>query len=292
MSTSGVVPEADMQRFRNRTVGRRIKEQTFTQYRSWIQRFELWRPTSHPDLGTVIDFDSFLQDPGRTDYPWENLRGRPSPDQYAHSTRILAISAIKLWLRLQYDERIEDEPQNIASGEPEPFEPHYLSHRDVEQVFHAAGHSCNAHGCEAAVRLTYDAVLRASELALITRDDVDFKNGVVDVTATKGSHDSKIQVEDSTLQALREAAQEGESGALFENTYGRRWKANAWATHFRRKHHPAGAHSFGRHTPIVHMMNSGTSFGDVYRRARHRHPDMTARYARFVGTDVPDWAGE
>lgn len=292
MGTAEVVPQGDMDRFRQRTVGRRIKEQTFTQYRSWIERFELWRPTAQPDLGTVIDFDSFLQDPGRTDYPWENIRGRPSPDQYAHSTRILAISAIKLWLRLQYDHRIEDEPQNIASGEPEPFEPHYLSENDVRNVFHDAGDACDAHGCEAAVRLTYDAVLRASELALITRDDIDFENGVVDVTATKGSHDSKIHVDQPTIDALWDAVENGDSDAVFENTYGRQWKANSWATHFRRKHHPAGAHSFGRHTPIVHMMNRGEPFGDVYRRARHRHPDMTARYARFVGTEVPDWAGE
>lgn len=281
-----------MDKFRSRTVGRRISEATFGQYSTWIERFEWWRSEPTPDLGTIIDFDSYLQDPGRTDYPWENIRGRPAPDEYAHSTRILAISALKLWLRLQYDVRVEEEPQNIAAGEPAPFEPHYLSKNDVQDVFREASTACDAAGCEAACRVTYDAILRASELSLLSPGDIDWENGIVDVTATKGSHDSKIEVENDTMEALWDAYNETSGERLFENSYGRSWKANSWATHFRRDHHEAGAHSFGRHSPIVHMMNGGDDFGEVYRRARHRHPDMTARYARFVGTSVPDWAGD
>ena len=291
MSAEPVSP-GDIDQFRQRVVGRRIAESTANQYQTWIERFEMWRPGGSPDLGMLIDFDTLLADDGRTDYPWEQTRGPAPPNEYAHSSRKLVMSALKLWLRLQYGVDIIEQPQNIVSGEPEPFDPHYLSHDDIQRAYDAAHGACDCIGCEAAMRLTYDAILRASELVLLSPRDIDLDAGTVDVTATKGSLNASIGLADSTVRALRRHLQSDAwtDDSLFLNTYGRGWSANAWAMHFRRKHHEAGAHSFGRHSPIVHRLQSDEfDFGDVYRRARHVSPSMTARYARVVDADIPDW---
>ncbi len=51
-----------------------------------------------------------------------------------------------------------------------------------------------------------------------------------------------------------------------------------------------GFHVFARHSPITHRLEAGESFGDVYRRSRHRHPNMTARYSQLVGVESPDFS--
>lgn len=284
-----------MEQFRKRVVGRAINEDTFRAYRLWIERFEMWHDSNNaPTLRDLEDFDTMLADPTMTSYLWENKVGRPAPNSYSYSSRVQAISAVKLWVRRRYDYELPEQPQDIAMGEEEPFNPTYLTSAQVSDVIESAPTSCNCPGCRAALALSYDAILRASELTLLSVSDVDMGSGVVSVTAKKGSRDSDLSVSDRTMEYIEQYldVSDHESGPLFRNTYGNAWNAGSWATHVGRNHVDAGSHSWGRHTPILHMFQAGRGFGDVYRRARHVDPSTTARYARYVGTDIPDWAGD
>lgn len=296
------VAQEDMETFRDRTLGRRLGEDTFRQYEMWIRRFEMWLGEEEPTLGTLIDFDAHLADEDRPDYLWENETGRPAPQSYSYSSRTLALSALKLWLRLHYDEDVGEEVQHIVSGEPDDFDPKYISRDDVDEVLAAASEDCNVDGCYAALKVSYDAILRAKEFTRIRREDIDFDNGTLYVRAVKGSRNSELSLQSDTLDALKEHVDAYPDREYpFWNSYDRKWKPGAWSTHFLRQHHEVGSHSWGRHTPIVHRLSNPDEFedmeadegvfGQVYRRARHQNPGQTADYARLVGGEVPDWAG-
>lgn len=286
-----IAPE-DMDRFRERVVGRSIGEDTFTAYKLWIERFEEWFAGDEPSLRDLEDFDTLLEDPSQTAYPWSNDVGRPAPRSYSYSSRNQAVSAIKKWVRRQYNVDIPEQPGDIVRGEEDPFTPTYLSRERVREVIEDADHACNCDGCAAALALSYDAVLRASELVILSVTDVDFETRDVAVTATKKSRDSTIRVSEETLDLVSEylAGADHSSGRLFRNTYGNAWNKGSWTTHVLRHHVEEGSHAFGRHTPILHQLEAGVEFGDVYRRARHKNPATTARYARYVDVDVPSWA--
>lgn len=287
---SGSIDER-VQQYRSRVVPRRIKEETADHYERWIRRFEAFTAdVEEPTLGHVEDFDSLLFDEGRNDYPWTQGNGKAPPDSYAYQTRTLALSAVKSWLRREYGVDIIEQPQTIALGEPSDFSPTYLTMEEVQQTIAEADDACLNMGCEAALRLSYDAILRASELVQVRREDIDFEDGSIYVRATKGSRQSEVGLQQSTLDALREYIElTGREGHLFLNSRGEPYTANAWTSHFLTCHHDAGSHAFGRHSPIYHLLEQGEPFGDVYRRARHRNPDVTASYARKVGANVPDW---
>ena len=295
--TGGLVSSVDQEakeRFRQRVVGRSIGEDTFTAYWLWIDRFEAWHDGSEPSLRDLEDFDTMLEDPTQSKYPWDNAVGRPAPSSYSYSSRNQAISAIKKWVRRHYDVNIPEQPGDIVRGEEDSFSPTYLSRERVRDIIESAGSDCSCDGCEAALALSYDAVLRASELVKVEVGDVDFNTRDVDVRATKGSRDSQIRVSEDTISAIRDyySGADHSSGRLFRNTYGDPWNKGSWATHVSRSHVEEGSHAFGRHTPILHQLEAGVGFGDVYRRARHKNPATTARYARHVDVDVPSWAGE
>lgn len=292
--TNSPVSSEDMDRFRDRVVGRSISEDTFTAYKLWIERFETWFTGDKPSLRDLEDFDTMLEDPGQRNYPWENAVGRPAPHSYSYSSRNQAISAIKKWARRQYDVDIPEQPGDIVRGGEDQFSPTYLSRERVRDIIEGAGSACSCDGCEAALALSYDAVLRASELVLLNVHDIDLESGDVSVTATKKSRDSVVSVSEDTLLRVREYLQSADhsSGSLFRNSYGGSWNKGSWSTHVLRHHVEEGSHAFGRHTPILHQLEAGVPFGEVYRRARHKNPATTARYARYVDIDVPSWAGE
>lgn len=292
--------QVDLDAFRNRVVGRSITEQTFRQYRIWIRRYETWKTAEDPTASQLIDFDTLLKDGTITDYPWVNGKGRPAPDEYAYRSRQQALSAIKIWARYTYDTEITTKVQNLVAGEPEPFDPPYLSLNDVEKTIQNANDDCPVRGCQAALAVTYDAILRAAEFVTIRRGDLDLDNGTLRVRAVKGSEPATLQLEDRTVNLLEQHIRDTNPGSkVFKNTYGNGWKASSWASHFRNKHHEAGAHSFGRHSPIMHRLQypkefydldgDADVFGRTYQRARHSHPQMTSRYAKLVGVDIPDW---
>jgi integrase len=285
------ITEEEKFEFKERVVGRSISEDTFDAYWLWIKRFERWTD-AEPSLPILEDFDSFLDSERRTDYPWTNATGRPAPDSYSHSSRTQAISALVMWARRQYGINVPEQPDDIVRGEPEPFSPTYLTREDVSETMEAAADGCNCYGCRAALAVSYDAILRASELVILSVDDLSLESQELAVTAKKGSRDSTLTLGDRTADILRDYLdnRESDSDRLFTNTYGGDWTKQAWSDHFRLQHHEAGSHSWGRHTPILHMLQSGSSFGDVYRRARHQNPSTTAKYARYVDAEVPSWA--
>lgn len=288
------VPEADMDQFRDRVVGRSIGEDTFTAYKLWIERFEEWFRGDEPSIRDLEDFDTLLHDPHKSTYPWTNTSGRPAPESYSWSSRNQAISAIKKWVRRQYGVDIPEQPGDIVLGEEESFQPTYLSRERVTEIVEGADEACNCDGCAAALAVSYDAVLRASELVQLSVSDYSPETGELAVTATKGSRDSTIKLGEETVERLNGYLRSAPhaSGRLFRNTYGDSWNKGSWSTHVIRHHADEGSHAFGRHTPILHQLEAGVSFGDVYRRARHKNPATTARYARYVDVDVPSWAGE
>jgi len=285
------ITEEEKFEFKERVVGRSISEDTFDAYWLWIKRFERWTD-AEPSLPILEDFDSFLDSERRTDYPWTNATGRPAPDSYSHSSRTQAISALVMWARRQYGINVPEQPDDIVRGEPEPFSPTYLTREDVSETMEAAADDCNCYGCRAALAVSYDAILRASELVILSVDDLSLESQELAVTAKKGSRDSTLTLGDRTADILRDYLdnRDSDSDRLFTNTYGGDWTKQAWSDHFRLQHHEAGSHSWGRHTPILHMFQSGSAFGDVYRRARHKSPSTTARYARYVDADIPQWA--
>lgn len=292
--------------FEERVVGRAISERTFTDYEKWIRRFEAWREmvgAASPDIAELEDFDNFLADESRTEYPWDNGTGQTPPPSYAYRSRVNAASATKLWIRREYGTRIPETPDAICLGEPEPFDPTYLEPERVAERIRSADHDCDIDGCSAALRVSYDAILRASELVRVRREDIDFGAATLYVQATKGSQNAEVGLDHRTVDALREYVdQHPGRDRLFVNSYGRAWKPSAWSTHVWRAHTEAGSHALGRHSPIMHRMEGANpsfmddtfedeDFGSVYRRARHTNPSMTVRYARVVGVDVPEWAG-
>jgi integrase len=297
------VQNQHVEAFRNRVVGRRIKENTYNVYEPWVKRYEMWRSGGEPTLGGLIDFDSMLADAERSEYPWEYTTGRKQPDGYAYRTRVVALSAAKLWSRVHYDARIEEEVQHIAEGEPAPFDPPYLSRDDVARVLASAEENCNNPDCEAMLHLTYDALLRCAEVVTVEREDIDLDRGTLDVRPVKGGLNMTVGLSRETVEVLRSHLRDDAGrGKVFTNTYGNGWKPTSWSTHFRDYHHEVGAHSFGRHSPIMHRLSApaefetmdqdGDPFGQTYRRSRHHHPSMTTRYARLLDTEVPDWAGD
>jgi|APHM01.1.fsa_nt_gi Site-specific recombinase XerD len=293
-----VLNDAAIQRFRKRVVGRSISESTWDEYVRWIRRFEMWCDSDDPGLATLEDFDTLLSDADMRSYPWTNLRGPSAPAGYAYKTRIVALSAVKKWVRREYGTRIPEQPGDIALGEPDPFDPTYLPRQRIRQIIEGADDACSNEHCGAALAVSYDAILRAVELTrldhndLILPDDADKASARLSVSAAKGSRSSTLTLTDATAELLRDldpSAPSGGSSPLFTNAYGDRWTRGSWAGHVLRHHCDAGSHAFGRHSPILHMIEE-EGFAPTYRRARHQNPTTTAKYARIVGTGVPEWA--
>jgi len=290
------VPDEDIERFRERVEGRDLSPSSFPEYERWIRRFEMWHDGGEPGLVSLEDFDSLLARGDQIVYPWVNDRGADPPEVYAYQTRILALSAVKKWVRRNYNKRIPEEPDEIALGEPEPFDPTYIPRERVNQIINEAPSACNATGCKTALAVSYDAILRAVELTRITRNDFSFPDGEpasVDVTAAKKSRNATISLSEDTTELLRSHLESLPAGAPapFLDTYGEPWGRKGWSSHVSRYHAEEGSHSLGRHSPILHLLESGTDFGEVYRRARHVVPQTTSRYARYIGTATPNWAG-
>ena len=283
--------------FQRRVQNRVISEDTFNDYWRWIERFERWMDAERidePSLAVLEDFDHYLDDSTESAYVWRSKGGPSPPRSYSYSTRIKAISAVKLWIRREYNVRIDEEPNDICIGDEGTFDPTYLSKSEVRETIEAAPEACSCNGCKEALVVSYEAVMRASEVAKARVDDLDFSSNELYVRASKGSVNRDISLPEETMEMLSTYLQDRESNSeyLFTNTYGDPWTKNSWAVHLREYHNDAGSHSWGRHTPIIHMLQDGVDFGDVYRRTRHKNPQTLTRYARKVGRGVPDWSGE
>lgn len=286
MSTSERTAE-----FANQIAEREVAPNTARRYGRWARRYEAWRPGGDPDAEELRNFDTLLEDEENQDYPWQNARGKPAPPSYAFQTRVSALSGVKLWLEFQYDTRIEKEVQKLAVGEPAPFDPTILEPQEIERVIRDAPTACDVDGCQTAIRVAYNAILRGAELADARTEDLDRDDRTLYVRAVKGSEPTHIALSNQAWTAVRKHADRNpDREYLFHNAYDNPWSAAAWNQHFRRKHHEAGSHAFCRHSAISNRLKQGEDFGQVFLRSRHQQPATTLKYVDQAGVSAPDWA--
>lgn len=276
--------------FKRRILGLDIAdEKNANAYCRWVDRFHDWREMPEDVEITendLIDFADALEECHSGDLPWT-----PHTDSYGHSSRVQAVSAVMLWARRVQNVQFTTDAPDLVRGDPDEFDPTILD-RDTTQAI--LEEDCGHPGCLAARTVAYDAVMRAAEVVSLRPDDVDPAEGTVYVRGKKGSQNRHIGVDDRTMTLLVDQIERvnrwfSNPTKLFYTASGAKgWSPNAFCEHFRRKHHDAGAHSFGRHTPIVHRLEDGEDFGSVYLRARHQHPSMTARYAARAGRTAPN----
>lgn len=287
--------DARISSFEQQVDGREVtNEDTLEDYVRWIKRFEKWNTEDEPDEITLREFDRWLAT--NPSFDWNMTRPIDNDEErsgYAYRTRIKALSALKLWLKVEYRQEVPTKVQNIALGEAPDHDPEWLSVGDVEQVIDNADDACDCDDCQTLLEVGYDAIMRAAEICEVRMEDVDLENGIIYVKAKKGSKNASIGLSDDAHFALeRHISKHPDRDYLFKNSYGRKWKPKALSTHFIRKHHEVGIHSFTRHSAIIHRLNDGQELGEVSRRARHRNISTTMIYARLVGADIPQWAKE
>lgn len=131
----------------------------------------------------------------------------------------------------------------------------------------------------------------------VRKEDVNLDRQTLEVRAVKHSIPREVKFARKTGDLLEPIVESRKSGHLFltyeaETREGvKPFEPEFWSRHFRREH-GAKFHKLARHSSIIHKLQDGWDFGDVYLQARHRHPSMTAKYAEFAGVEVPEWAEE
>lgn len=284
--------EPDTETFRDRVLGYDItSEQTVDEYCSWIERYFDWHTDNgngEITEGTLRDFDSEL----RSDVPLGYRKGA-----YSYQTRVKAVSAVVKYSEVMHDSdsvatgQVGRAVGDMCHGEEQQFDPHVLDDDETERVL---TEHCKTPGCLAARKAGFDLILRASEAMDMRPEDIDWEASTVYVRAKKGSLSKTLSVGDDALDALGDqydwvTSQFDNPTKLFYDTaMVKGWSPEAWSAHFIRKHHSAGFHAFARHTSIVHHLKE-VGFGETFVRARHSHPNMTARYSSVVDIEIPDW---
>ncbi|KXA94632.1 hypothetical protein AKJ65_03865 [candidate division MSBL1 archaeon SCGC-AAA259E19] len=215
---------------------------------------------------------------------------------FSYRSRIQALSAAKLYLQLMYGARLDRDVDEFVSGEEPEFTPEYYEKEEVEEIFEKT-ENCTYPHCHVMTRLGYDCILRCAELVAVRKEDVDLSRRTLEVRAVKRSIPREVQFSGETAGLLEPVMKNRESGHLFltYETKGREgvkpFEPESWSRHFRREH-GAKFHKLARHSSIIHKLQDGWDFGDVYLQARHQHPSMTAKYAEFAGVEAPEWAEE
>lgn len=288
-----MVSDDEIKQFKEDVRGREVNsEQTLDDYARWIRRFEGWWDGGTPTETALRRFDQYLCD--EEEFPWKTTRPIESGGRettYAFQTRVKALSALKLWCRVYYNTVIENEPQNMALGEAEEFNPDLLSVEEVQGVVDEAPEACPADDCQVALQLGYDAIMRCAEVAQASVEDLDLSNGIIHVVGKKGSMAADIGLSTVTVTMLQDhVSRLNGRRRLFHNSYDNPWNPTSLSWHFIQYHHPVGFHSFSRHSPIAHRLQRGEPLGEVSRRARHANISTTVQYGRIVGTEVPSWA--
>jgi len=276
----------------------RWEEKTVKEYVRWVRKFLM---------------SGFDEDDAEVLYLWDDSLYK---EGYSYNSRLVALSAVKLYQRFVAGIRKSDLPEvhEVARGSPPEFKPKYVDISVVSKIFEEPRKLAEKEvrpwkeevvfQHEAMLKLGYNLILRAVELLRIRRDDVDLREGTVFIRAAKGSISRKVEIDDltrfgieedpSTFECIRELMK-SRSNYLFL-AYGktRPWSSISWRNEFLRlygRKYETNWHAFARHSPIIHRLQLGESFEDVWLRARHKNPIMTARYAAFVGRKAPRFMG-
>ncbi len=284
-------------RFRERISGRKWNPLTVRQYVVWARRLEAWaklhnqEPESFP--GLMFDFDTYLANLPRNP-PWGSTKKKG--DSYAYRSRVQALSAAKLYLQLMYGARLERDVDQFVSGQQPQFKPEWYTREEAHKIFRDTA-NCSYPSCRAMTRLGYDCILRCAELVKVQKNDIDMNRKTLEVRAVKHSIPREVGFTEKTKALLEPVMERRKTGHLFltyetEDRPGvKPFQPQSWSRHFRREHN-AKFHKLCRHSSIIHKLQEGWRFGDVYLQARHRHPSMTAKYAEYAAVEVPEWAQE
>ncbi|KXB01085.1 hypothetical protein AKJ41_02775 [candidate division MSBL1 archaeon SCGC-AAA259O05] len=284
-----------IEKFEKRVSDRKWNPKTVKQYILWAERLEKWTDPGDFESyeGVMFDFDTYLADLPENP-PWNGSKRKG--EGFSYRSRIQALSAAKLYLQLMYGARLDRDVDEFVSGEKPEFSPEYYEREEVEEIFEKTNRCTYPH-CHAMTRLGYDCILRCAELVQVRREDVDLSKRALEVRAVKRSIPREVQFSGETAELLEPVMEDRESGHLFltyetESREGvKPFEPESWSRHFRREHN-AKFHKLARHSSIIHKLQDGWNFGDVYLQARHQHPSMTAKYAEFAGVEAPDWAEE
>jgi integrase len=288
-------------------LGRDNTDATVKGYKSWAKRFKQWID-HEPDISSLRQFDEVLRDGDKISELNENAKrgtawstARPPENGYSYSARVKALSAAKSWLAYAHDISFNGGPgdlvNNIAEGEYNAFDPEIAGPGKVAEILDDTT-ECNADSCHAMARISYDAILRVSEVVRIKWDDVDLERGTVYVRAAKGSQNRHVGLSARTVSVLRDYRDlvrerfddpEWLFYGFYQRNWNHPWKAHAYSAHFRRNHWEAGHHSFARHSAITNRLRNGESLTDISQRARHSSLKMTQKYNQFArnGDTVP-----
>jgi len=272
----------DFKEFQERIEGRRDPG-TIKMYTYWIKRYLSWTEDRVPE--SILDFDRALYD-GKEKFEW--LKGRTY--KYSRNSRLVAMSAVKIYLMWGVGVPLSDLPKvkgNVL-GTKSDFRPKTYTLEEIEAIQQSA---CNEQ-CLAMLKLGYDAIMRAAEIVRVRKED--FKDNFLYVHAAKGSYSRWIELAPETMEALQPVF-ERRPNYLFFNYLGKGgkpYRAHSWSVHFLRSHkmkNKGGWHAYARHSPITHLLNKGVPFEQVWYRARHKNPEITAQYLNIVGREIPQW---
>jgi len=274
--------KADFKKFQERIQGRRDPG-TIKMYTYWIKRYLSWTSDRSPE--SILDFDRALYE-GKEKFKW--LRGKTY--KYSRSSRLIAMSAVKIYLMWGVGVPLSDLPTvkgNIL-GIKSDFQPKIYTEEEIKIIQDGA---CDEQ-CLAMLKLGYDAIMRAAEIVRVRKED--FKDNFLYVHAAKGSYSRWIELSPETLAALEPIFQERKHYLFmtYKSKGGKPFFPHSWSVHFIRNHkleNKGGWHAYARHSPITHLLNKGVPFEQVWYRARHKNPEITARYLNIVGREIPQW---
>lgn len=288
--------EEEFQNFQKVLKGR-WNNGTIEQYELWTKRFIKWIQetgikSDHPRV--LLEWDNILCD-GIAPQPWKKYEDLKTYE-YKYGTRLIALSAAKLFLNLGVGIKGSDLPKinKIIRGEEPEFRPDFLSIEQVEKLFESARKPQH----EVMMKLGYNLIMRAKELLVVKKEDIDFHEETIYVHAAKESvsrtltidnlNNLGIKCEKTTIECLRELAEERTNYMFLTYDKVRPWKSDSWRAQFMNAYN-CGWHAFARHSPIIHRLEIGQPFEEVWIRARHKHPAMTARYAVKVAREAPEY---
>lgn len=200
-------------KFKRRISSRKWNPKTVDQYVLWAERLEEW--TDPEDFesyqGVMFDFDTYLADLPE-DPPWDGSKRKG--EGFSYSSRIQALSAVKLYLQLMYGARLDRDVDEFVSGEEPEFEPEWYTKEETEKIFEET-RGCKYPHCHAMTKLGYDCILRCAELVQVCREDVDLSERVLEIRAVKRSIPREVQFSGETAELLEPVLEKTKSGHLF-----------------------------------------------------------------------------
>lgn len=274
----------EIEKFERRISGRKRDTKTVDIYVRWAGLFLDWLE-DHGGFDSVdsllYDFDEYLSE----------------AKDLSYNTRLKALSGVKLFLRINFDRRVDEDVQEFLSGEEYEFSPEWYDEDEVKEIFDEVG-DCSYLHCYEMNRLAYHCIMRPAEVCKIRVSDIDRDDQTIEVRAVKHSIPRAISISDEVFNLIEPILDKRDRKDPLFLTYETEdregfkfWESNSWSAHCTREH-DFKPHKLYRHSSIINKLKKGWDFGDVYLRSRHVHPSMTSKYCEFAGVETPEWVEE